>query len=105
MIEIHYNTKSSFNCQFIKQHNALLQKKYYNIAIDHLYTFYGRLSADCYNRAISSLLMSICLAQAGSSFKLTPQGYELLAKLPMYRDMSDGTRTINDLNKQLKLFQ
>lgn len=101
-MEIHYNTRTRFQSQFLKIHYELLEKKYFSDAVDNLHAAYPRITADCYNRALNSLLFHFCIALGSSGRPMSSKTYEKLMRLPMYQNLSDGTRFMAKTRETLK---
>lgn len=118
MSEINYilNGAASFQAQFLKKQYELLERKLFSDAVDNLMDCAPRITDDCYNRALNTLLFHFCVALGTTGRPMSTKTYDKLMKLPMYRNLSDGTKfmekTMNDwkerkrqtiLKKQTKL--
>lgn len=89
--------------KIVKEIRTCIEKKYFYDAISLLNRYYGSLSADSYNSTLCELLFNFCFALGVQGAYMTKKTYELLVKLPMYRNIKAQTpfmaRTLSIYNR------
>ena len=68
-----------------------VENKNFYSAIVTLRNGYSRISSNCYNRTLCTLLFHFCLALGAQGHYITKATYDELMKLPLYRNISGRT--------------